>query len=76
MPFDSSKVEFHDKMDMFYKLNYLKRPIEDQAHYELMQKTKKEPKEEKKTRDEILFEQNEVRKQNIMYLQRLESQGA
>ena len=56
MPFDSSKVEFHDKMDMFYKLHYLKRPIEDQAHYELMQKTKKKPKEENKTRDEILFE--------------------
>jgi hypothetical protein len=26
MPFDSSKVKFHDKMDMFYRINEQEKP--------------------------------------------------
>lgn len=78
MPFDSSKIEFHDKMDMFFKYNFIRRPEEDMAHYLTMQQHKKKKfvKEETKTRDEILFEINEKRKRFASYLQRLECNGA
>ena len=56
MPYDSSKIEFHDKMDMFMKLAKLKRPGEDEEKVKKLKEGRqkhKQAKEESQTKKDL-----------------------
>lgn len=59
MPFDSSKVEFHDKKDMFSKMEELKRPA-----------TQNNKRKQKKSEDASA--KNEINSQMNEYIQAIE----
>ena len=52
MPFDSSKIEFHDKMDMFLKLAKRHRPPEDEEHAKRVAMARKKGKAAKGDKDD------------------------
>lgn len=65
MPYDSSKIEFHDKMDMFIKMGVIKDP-------KLQVEEKRVPKKPQVPEEEDDWAKKMKR---IQYLQRLQGDG-
>ena len=78
MPFDSSKVKFHDKMDMFFRINEQERPNRT------LSPSKKRPVVQVKKTDKVndyinAYEQRKKeqseRRMQLLFLKRLENDG-
>lgn len=79
MPFDSSKVKFHDKMDMFFRLNEAEKPQRTSPS-----PSKKRPATQEKRPDKVndyinAYEQRKreqcERRMQLLFLKRLENDG-
>ena len=77
MPFDSSKVKFHDERDMFFRMKEARNPSKEQIKKKFggAQKAKPQVNEYLSAYENRKKEQSE-RRFKMLFLKRLENDGA